>query len=175
MASDKQFLCQWSMGQQKKIDICRRKYSGSIPAAVLFRSFHPCCCCLPPLLLIHPPLKPPVILSPRFLPGRRAEIHLRQALLGLLGYAFWAPTNVVRYIAEWFCGRSLCRLFCGRSLRQWLRLNGFRWLFCGRPLRWQLRLNGFRYCLRPFTLHVNNASYLFDFGMWLCNGDVVIR
>ena len=36
------------MGQQKS----RRKYSGSIPAAVLFRSFHPRRCRLPPLLLI---------------------------------------------------------------------------------------------------------------------------
>ena len=51
MASKKQFLCQWSMGQQKS----RRKYSGSIPAAVLFRSFHPRRCHLPPLLLIPPP------------------------------------------------------------------------------------------------------------------------
>jgi hypothetical protein len=39
------------MGQQKS----RRKYSGSIPAAVLFRSFHPRHCRLPPLLLIPPP------------------------------------------------------------------------------------------------------------------------
>ena len=101
----------------------------------------------PPLSSSSPPLKslPPILLrSPRRDPPKA------KLLFGFLCYAFWAPTNVVRYVvAEWFCGFSLCWLFCGRSLRRRLRLNGIRWLFCGRPLcRW-LCLNGFRHCLCP--------------------------
>ena len=42
----------------KKIDICQCKYSGSIPAAVFCRLFHPRRCRLPPLL------PSPIILSP---------------------------------------------------------------------------------------------------------------
>ena len=105
-----------------------------IPTANLYRSFHPCHCRLPPLLSIPPP----VILS-----RRHAEIHLMQALLGPLGFAFWAPTNVVRYFAEWFCGRPLrwqfrplCWRFSGRPLH-W-RFRPLRWRFCGRPLCWRL-------------------------------------